>query len=120
MRGEFSNPTKRLAFARSGGFCEGKKPDGERCRVKLFVGKFAYDHIDPEWMCRDSSLTNCQVICVQCHRDKTAKDAADRAHVKRLQDREAGIPKRKGPPMAGTKASGWKKLMNGQVVERNK
>ncbi|MBA3241599.1 MAG: HNH endonuclease [Acidobacteria bacterium] len=111
MRGEFSNPTRRQAFERAGGRCE-------ICAIPFTPGKFAYDHRDPEWMCGDSTLGNCQVICNQCHADKTAVDAGNRSHVKRLIDRQLGIPKRKGPPMAGTRASGWKKLMNGQVVER--
>ena len=60
---EFSAAVQRAAWARCNGQCEYERPDGERCSMLLTVCKFVLDHVDPWFFSRDSSLTNCQVIC---------------------------------------------------------
>lgn len=90
-RFEFTNATKRDAFVRAKGKCEG-------CGFKLRSGEAHYDHIVAEWLTRDNSLENCQVLCIPCHKAKTAKrDVPMIAKTKRVRDREQGIgkPKRK-------------------------
>lgn len=90
-RTEFSKPVRRDARARAAGFCEFLLGDGTRCGCALTTGKFAYDHVIPDWMGGEATIENCQVICTPCHTVKTRQDAADRAKVRRQEDRHQGI-----------------------------
>jgi 5-methylcytosine-specific restriction protein A len=94
---EFTKATKRDAFVRAEGRCEGKLPNDQRCNVKLRSGEAEYDHIIAEWLTRDNSLENCQVLCRRCHKHKTGnEDVPMIAKTKRQMDREQGIrPKKK-------------------------
>jgi 5-methylcytosine-specific restriction protein A len=107
VRQEFSAKTKAQAFERSGGHCE-------ECTAKLYPGKIAYDHVIPDGLHGDNSLGNCAVLCVACHGKKTPGDVANIARAKRRQRRHIGI-KRNSRPLAGSKASGLRKRMNGTV-----
>lgn len=110
---DFTKATKRDAFVRADGRCEGKLPNGERCNVRLRSGEAEYDHIIAEWLTRDNSLENCQVLCKPCHKHKTKKkDVPMIAKVKRQRDREQGIEKRKSRPIPGSKGSGIRKPFN--------
>lgn len=89
-RSEFSRKTKRQAFERCKGHCEG-------CGVKLTVGKFHYDHTVPDALGGENILENCQVLCTACHGDKTAKEDVPRiAKASRQHDRFHGIITPKG------------------------
>ena len=65
------------------------------------------------------TLENCEVLCGCCHREKTAQEdvprmaKADRAR-RKIMDGE----KRKSRPIPGSKASGWRKRMDGTVERR--
>lgn len=85
MRCEFSRTTKALAFQRANGKCE-----GENCGARLTVGKYEYDHENPDGLTGDNSLGNCVVLCLACHRDKTRADVANIARAKRVQARHIG------------------------------
>jgi hypothetical protein len=62
-------------------------------------------------------LENCVVLCIACHKEKTAtKDVPAIAKTKRIQDQQRGI--RKPNRFAGSRDSGWKKKMDGSVVRR--
>lgn len=92
-RTEFSKKVRRDAFVRAAGQCE-----GGGCGCRLTVGKFQYDHRIPDWMGGEPSLSNCQVLCTDCHRAKTKQDSADRAEAQRREDAHRGIkdaPRRK-------------------------
>lgn len=92
-RREFSKQVKRDAFMRANGQCEGE-PYGERCPVKLTLGKYHYDHEIPDALGGEPILDNCRVLCVACHKDKTTtKDIPAIAKTKRIQDRHNGIKK---------------------------
>ena len=65
-RQEFSTKVRALAFERAGGHCEG-------CTARLTVGKFHYDHVIPDALGGEPILTNCAVLCTNCHGEKTAK-----------------------------------------------
>jgi len=65
-RREFSAKVRALAFERAGGHCEG-------CTARLTVGKFAYDHVVPDALGGEPVLTNCEVLCTNCHGAKTHK-----------------------------------------------
>jgi 5-methylcytosine-specific restriction endonuclease McrA len=91
MRREFSRQVKRDAFMRANGQCEGE-PYGERCPVKLTLGKYHYDHVIPDGLGGEPTLDNCAVLCVACHKDKTTtRDVPAIAKTKRIQDRQRGI-----------------------------
>lgn len=125
-RREFSRATKRAAWERANGRCEGNiayqfvpgtvSPD-YRCGAPIDIGNFHYDHIDPDWYSKDNELSNCQVLCTACHKAKTAGDGADIAKSKRIRDKriKALVSKR---PMPGSRRSKFKKKMDGTVVDR--
>lgn len=52
------------------------------------------------------------------HREKTALDVAEKSLVRRKKMKALGIAPKKGRPMPGSKASGFKIKMNGEVVRR--
>lgn len=111
-RVEFDKKTRGLAFQRCAGLCE-------KCSAKLKVGEAEYDHIIPYYFTQDSSLSNCQVLCVPCHRGegaKTADDQHDISKSKRIWLKHNGVAQPKYFP--GGKRSKWKKKISGEVVER--
>lgn len=108
MRREFSKQVRRDAFMRANGQCEGK-PYGERCCVRLTLGKYHYDHDIPDALGGEPVLENCVVLCIACHKDKTAtKDVPAIAKTKRIQDRQKGIKR----PRTMTR---WRKF-SGEIV----
>lgn len=61
---------------------------------------------------------NLQCLCGWCHAKKTKADVAEKSTTARKAKKAAGITKTKWRPMAGTKASGLKKRMDGTVERR--
>lgn len=122
MRAEFSKKVLRDAYARAEGRCEwmfDNHGEKQRCNIKLYPGNQEADHIVPCEMTGDNSLENCQWLCKTHHRLKTNNDLKTISKARRVSDRHLGIRKRKGRPMPGTKASGWKKKMtSGEWVRR--
>lgn len=122
-RREFTKPTKRAALTRSGGVCEGVGPwyglpENMRCNTPLSHG-VQFDHIDLDANSKDNSLENCAAVCPACHKYKTSKfDVPKAAKTLRQQDKHKGITKRKGRPMPGSKASAWKRKLDGTVERR--
>lgn len=53
----------------------------------------------------------------RCHKAKTASDTSEIAKGKRMRERNLGI-RRSARPIAGSKASGWKRKMSGEVERR--
>ena len=88
--------------------------------TNMIVGKLlpAYDHIIPLIMGGANAEDNIQLLCTECHKVKTAVDVADKAESYRVRLKHVGIKRRKGSPMAGSKASGFKRRMDGTVVKR--
>jgi hypothetical protein len=85
MARQFNKEVERAAFSRCRGRCE-------ICTAKLAAGNINYDHIIPWALSRDSSLTNCQVLCNGCHRDKTiSRDRPSIDKAKRVSDFHLGI-----------------------------
>lgn len=66
-------------------------PDGTRCPCTLTPAKFVYDHIIPDALGGDPALTNCQVLCLLCHAEKTRADVARISKAKRSWDRHHGV-----------------------------
>jgi 5-methylcytosine-specific restriction protein A len=93
-RAEFSRATKRKAWDRAGGCCQCQSCPAHqgRCGISLHGKVGHYDHIIAETFSHDSSLGNCQLLCVNCHDRKTAKqDIPAIAKSNRIRVRHAGI-----------------------------
>lgn len=81
-RVEFSSKTRAEAFLRCNGKCEA-------CKAALKLGEGEYDHVIPYAISEDSTLANCQVLCVPCHRGAGAKTAQDQKDISKAKRREA-------------------------------
>lgn len=53
-----------------------------------------------------------------CHQTKSACENTEQARIDRVRKKHLGIPTRKGRPLPGTKASGWKHKLSGEWVRR--
>lgn len=79
-RREFSDKVRERAYDRAKGHCQ-------KCTAPLAPGKFAYDHILPDWLGGEPVLANCQVLCDACHREKTAREDQPRISKTKRQRR---------------------------------
>lgn len=79
--------------------------------------KAQFDHITPLWLGGENREANLQALCQTCHKQKTATEATVRAKVNRLRSTKVE-PKKKSKPMMGSKASGWKRKMDGTLERR--
>ncbi len=112
----FPRSVKRAAYKRSGGRCENPS-----CRTPFPAGGggVEYDHRIPWWISHDSSLGNCEVLCVPCHKKKTgSKDAKNIAKTRAIADAWIGATPRSTRPMAGGKNDWRKRKLTGEVVTR--
>ena len=105
---EFTTQTKRDAWLRSGFACEGVLSSGERCSVNLRQKRHHYDHIIACGFKGANDLSNCQVLCIPCHAEKTRKDVRFIAKAKRISDKHQGIKKPR-------KITSWRKF-DGSIV----
>lgn len=78
---EFSEKTKREAFALRGGVCPGLIEIRSTCGRPIEQ----YDHIKRCEIEPDNSLENCRPLCALCHRIKTAMDAKAAAKGRRMR-----------------------------------
>ena len=111
---EFSTKIRVAAFQRCDGRCE-------KCGARLTPGKFAYDHILPDWLGGEPTLENAQVLCDPCHSEKT--HGQDRPRINKAQRQHARHIGAKAPsrnPMPFGRSSKLKRKLDGTVVERRK
>ncbi len=97
-RRTFSAEVKRLAWKRCNKQCQ------QCTRHVTGAGDIEFDHIIPWEISRDSSLGNCQVLCTDCHEEKTAaEDVPAIAAADRKADFHLGIrgPGRGKSPLPG-------------------
>ena len=110
-RREFPAKVRVAAFERARGHCDS-------CAAPLFPGKFHYDHVIPDALGGEPTLENCEVLCAACHAEKTAScDVPRIAKAKRQQRKNIGAHKPKHV-IPGSKASGWKKKLDGTTERR--
>jgi 5-methylcytosine-specific restriction enzyme A len=85
-RRTFSNEVKRLAWKRCKKQCQG-------CTAPVTgAGDVVFDHVVPWELTRDSSLENCQVLCLTCDDLKTyRRDLPAIAQADRKADFHLGI-----------------------------
>lgn len=124
MRLEFNAPVKRDALKRANGICECHRLngiagfDGKGCDQPLGPANTFFEHIICDGLRKDNSLENAAVLTKTCWARKTKWDLTTVSTAKRKADRNDGIRTRKGPPMPGSKASGFRRRMNGTVERR--
>lgn len=112
QRREFSKKVKLAAWMRSGGRCECG------CGVKIIAGDGPeYDHIEEDYLGGEPTLENCMVMRKRCHDAKTAKNRPAIDKTRRGFEKRIGARKTSST-MPGSKASGWKKKMDGSVEKR--
>lgn len=123
MRYEFTKTQMRDMRARSGDVCEAGKfdthamygmADADTCSRTATE----FDHITATALKQEPirSIDEGLHVCAIHHRIKThGHDRPKIGKAKRLNERNAGIKTRKGRPLPGTKASGIRKHMNGDV-----
>lgn len=68
---EFPAKVRDKAADRAAGKCQ-------KCGLPFAGKKMHFDHILPLALNGDSSLSNCQVLCEPCHKEKTAKEDVPR------------------------------------------
>jgi 5-methylcytosine-specific restriction protein A len=79
---------------------------------------FIDEHVIPLAIGGSNDPDNRGPAHVSCAKIKTARDQAIIAKVVRVRARHLGIKKQSSRPIPGSKASGWKRKMNGEVVRR--
>lgn len=110
MRQEFTKKQKLEAFVRSGGHCE-------KCTARLGPGNVEYHHERECTFGGGNGGANCIVLCRVCHGGITSARAAVIAKSTRVRAKHINIA-RQGPPMLGSKRSGWKKTFQHGWVRR--
>lgn len=93
---EFSEKTKRAAYALRGGMCPGLVEINTTCGAPL-AEDCEYDHIKRCEIEPDNSLENCRPICPPCHKIKTNRDAkcAKKGRKIRGETKKSRAPKAK-------------------------
>lgn len=125
-RNNFTKAQMRAMRERSGDVCEAGKfgtgkmycmADADHCWRKAEE----FDHITADALKRTriQSIEEGLHVCGVHHKVKTHNhDRPKIRKAKRIDESRAGIKPRFSRPMPGSKASGWKKLMSGEVVRR--
>lgn len=116
-RSEFSAKVKGAALKRC---IKLEVPRCENCDIPLNARTgIHFDHIVPDGLGGQSTLENCQVLCFTCHDIKTVTEDNPRmAKADRVFRANHGQRRRKGPPMPGSRDSGFKRTMDGRTVRR--
>lgn len=78
----------------------------------------AYDHILAIINGGANRESNLQLICTECHKNKTATDVKEKSIIYHKKAKNIGISLKQKKPFPGSKASGWKKTMSGKIIRR--
>ena len=91
------------------------------CKRKI-AGKLRgeVDHIISIIIGGENRESNLQLLCYDCHKAKTSLDVKIKSKVARVRKRHLGLKSPPRNPMPGSRASKWKKPMNGPAVLRSK
>lgn len=109
-RREFPNRVKAEAALRAMDKCE-------RCGASTKHKPVHFDHDIPDNLGGEPVLSNCTVLCVPCHKEKTRSiDLPRITKGRRIRKREMGIKRRSA--FACSRQSRWKKKIDGTVVLR--
>ena len=91
------------------------------CNFKIDAGrgdKWIVEHIKPLWLGGDDDERNMGPAHYKCAIEKTRQEAPVKAKSDRVRANHLGIKKTRNP-MPGSKASGWRKRMDGTVERRS-
>ena len=117
-RTEFPQAIKKAAFARSCQLDGIPKCEAPGCGKVIRAGHLIFEHVQPDGLGGEPTLANCKCYCDVCATRKTFEEDNPRmAKADRVLKATFGM-KRKGRPMPGSKASGFKRKMSGVVVRR--
>ncbi len=95
--------------------CEGRC---HACQRKILVGeKWVLEHLVALINGGANAEHNLCLTCCNCLPEKNAKDVAEKSAVNKSRAKNLGLKKPKRP-MFGSKASGWRKKMDGTVERR--
>lgn len=112
MRRRLSQRDRVAMFQAAGGICH-------ICGGRIHVGEaWECEHVIPLAQGGDDGGDNLRPAHVKCHRSKTAKDATDTARAKRREAKFLGVTRQTSKPIPGSRASGYRKRMNGTVEKR--
>lgn len=115
---EYIAPTKRrkMTKARAAKIFLREQGRCYLCGRKLRVSVDAYEIEHPTALSLGGSDDDAdlRVVCIKCHKPKTARDAGARAKRDRLVTK--GLRKKSRFP--GSKDSRWKKTVSGEVIDR--
>lgn len=106
----FTPKQRADAFLRAGGKCEA-------CGEKIFNGAFQVDHIQARDHLGKHEPANWRVLCIPCHKAKTAKDVGISAKINRIQEKH-GLKERKrkpGPKLRGAGFSNRTRKFDGSI-----
>jgi 5-methylcytosine-specific restriction enzyme A len=113
-RKKLTNAQRAKIFADRQGICE-------LCTRPIRPGEpWELDHPLPVELGGPDTPDALSLVHAECHKQKTHGE--DRPRIEKstaVRKKHLGLKARKGPPMPGTKASGWKKKMDGTVVRRD-
>lgn len=116
---EFTKAVKLEIFRRAGGPAS---PCCERCKMNVLGKSFEYDHKIEEWEREDIEhgyreplkADDGWLLCIPCHDEKSARKSGERAHGKRIVEKQAGISRSKRGGFSGK----FRRKMDGTVVDR--
>lgn len=117
-RTNFPTDVRKAALARAEGQCEGALPTGFRCEAVLQASQYVFDHVVTDFHGGRATLDNCQVLCKDCDRAKTAADQNAIADTRRAYDAHHRLraPRK---PMAGGRYDRVSKGLDGLTRDRD-
>jgi 5-methylcytosine-specific restriction endonuclease McrA len=97
-----------------------RKGTCQACNIAIQAGQaWDIDHILPIALGGTNEPKNLQILCKTCHRSKTSHfDIPRIAKTKRLKAKHLGARSPAYRPIPGSKASPWKKKMDGTIIKR--
>lgn len=99
-------------FERYGGCCY-------RSGARIRAGdRWDCDHIIALINGGEHRETNLAPILIDPHKEKTKADRKIQSRIYKIKKRHLGLKKPKGRPLMGTKASGWRRKMDGSWERR--
>lgn len=107
-RRNFSRKTLCEGYDRAKGKCE-------KCRAVLKTGAWHGDHILPDVLGGEPVLANLQILCVECHKEKTAADVRRTRKADRQRDKDSGVIR----PEGKIKSRGFAKSEKPRKIDRS-
>jgi 5-methylcytosine-specific restriction endonuclease McrA len=106
---------KLRVFLQNNGICQCG------CARKIISGEsWQCDHILALVNGGDNRESNLQPLLTEHHRSKTKTDVAEKSKTYRKRLAHHGLKKQKGRTIQGSRRSGFKRKINGEVIRRKK